>query len=296
MKFECLLVALTLFALSRKSLGDTTAFRKDLEILKEIPCHAPTSYQFWDVGVLDSQVLVALYQYKEPLKLRAIQALAKQQMTTEHHRGFYFAKCSDTQFYIITTPSPVEPSSPDLEGTLKQQCISYQIDRAQRTGLSERISLPLKRLKGASSTVICKLVNSNQEWFLFPPLDIEYSRSPLNLVDWLNQQRRSHILPDLKEHPSLRQIAQNLLINLKPLHNRSEIEKSFKLLIKQPDFSGARFIMEDRVSGKTLGEVQDLLWWSPKHRDLILNPKVNRLGIAQYQTNNQFSYSIVVTD
>lgn len=282
--------------LPAKAPGDVFSFRRDLETLKEIPCRDPSSYDFWKVGVLDSQIRVGLYSYSGQILDKTVQALAKKQMKIGQHRGFYYGKCSNSHFYIVTTPSPVDPHSSKLEDNLRSECMSYNVSRSLEGGLSEIVSLPIKRLKSSSSSIVCRLRNSDQEWFLFPPLEISQNSSTQNLVGWLNHQRNIHKLNELHEHKALSLVAKRLIANSGPIHDRLLIKKLYTDLVKVPDFGEIKFLLEDRVAGKTLGEIQDLLWWSPKHRDLLLNSKSKRVGLAENRTGNQFFYSIVITD
>ena len=296
MKIKYLLAVLICIMLPAKAPGDIFSFRKDLETLKEIPCQDPSSYDFWKVGVFDSQIRVGLYKSRGQILEKAIHELAKKQMETEQHRGFYTGKCSNSHFYIVTTPSPVDPYSSKLVDNLRSECISYQVSRSLEAGLSEIVSLPIKRLKSGSSSIVCRLRNSEQEWFLFPPLEISQKSSTQNLPDWLNHQRSIHKLSELHEHSSLNLIAKRLIANSGPLHDRLSIKMHYADLVKVPDFDQSKFLLEDRVAGKTLGEIQDLLWWSPKHRDLLLNSKAKRVGIAENRAENRLAFSIVITD
>lgn len=292
-------------SLGFQALGKGLNLRPDLNDLGTFPCQNADTYEFWKKGIFDSQISVAIYEFKNTIKEGAARALAEKSALVKKHRGFGFGRCDEASYYIITTPSPVNHSEvklgrdskgdlkQDLEKKLKENCLSYQIDVTTESHTSAPQSLPLRPLPRQGVSVTCFLDNTSQEWFLIPPMNLNKSNDKPDLFTWINLKRSELKLPNLSLSEDLNLVAKELNQKNTPLHDRKALEKALMGLRKITSFKNTKFLFEDRASGKSLGEIKDLLWWSPRHRDLLLKPSGKSIGINQ---KAPLQISLVITD
>jgi hypothetical protein len=286
---------LTFFCLSLgpPALGEGLNLRPDLNSLGARPCQNPDTYEFWKKGIFDSQVSISIYEFKKSLSEDMARTLAAKSSLTKKHRGFGFGHCNNTKHYIITTPSPVNYASLDLEKKLKESCRSAQVDATTESHSSIPQKLPLMQLPNQGISVTCFLVNTTQEWFLLPPINLSRTTDNLDFLTWINLKRSGLNLQSLSSRQELNSIANELNQKNTPLHDRNAIEKALKGLRNVENFKKTNYLYEDRASGKTIGEIKDILWWSPRHRDLLLKPSGKYLGIHQ---TAQLQISLVISD
>ena len=287
------LLTFSCLSLGFPALGEGLNLRPYLNSLGALPCQSADTYEFWKKGIFDSQISVSIYEFKKNVSEHMARTLAEKSAPAKKHRGFAFGRCDSNRHYIITTPSPVNYKSLDLEKKLSENCRSVQVDATTESHSSIPKKLPLKQLPNQGVSVTCFLVNTTQEWFLFPPINLSRSTDNLDFLTWINLKRAGLNLPSLSSRQELNTIAKKLNQKNTPLHDRSAIEKALKGLKKIESFNRTNYLYEDRASGKTVVEIKDVLWWSPRHRDLLLKPSGKYLGIHQ---NSQLQISLVITD
>ena len=73
-------------------------------------------------------------------------------------------------------------------------------------------------------------------------------------------------------------------------HNLSALGAVRDSLLKK----GIEALGEDRVRGRNIDELVGLIWMSPLHRDLVLNPVADAMGIAVRQDSEGFFAVILV--
>jgi uncharacterized protein YkwD len=96
------------------------------------------------------------------------------------------------------------------------------------------------------------------------------------LLAWINQKRTEERLPELKLDRELTDAARGLLNGQTIRHDLRALNTAKISLLKR----GIEGLGENRVGGNNLAEAAGLLWMSPAHRDLILNPKADTAGLA----------------
>ena len=279
--------------LSLPALGQGLAPRDDFMSLGTFPCQSPDTYDFWKKGLFDSQISVSIYQSKKKLTLDMARSMAEKTASSKLHRGFAFGSCENSKYYLITMPSPVPPSSTELEKKLKESCLSFQADATTETHLLVPIRLPPKQIKDQGVSVTCFLANTTQEWFLLPSSNWVKTTDSSDLFNWINLKRQTLKLSKLQLNDELNALASQLNRHTTPLHDRSILKKALLGLKPKDKFEKTTFIFEDRAFGKSLEEIKDLLWWSPRHRELLLKPDGKNIGIDQ---STQLQISIVITD
>jgi len=288
--------------------------RHDLFVLGNLPCKQMDTYDFWEEEVFDSQVSIGIYQVSSQYAEAQVHAIIDQQMRAESHRGYYKGECAKDKFYVITVPSPVPLSETNLSSKLNSFCTKIFFDQVSIRGLSEETNYPLKSSENKSSTISCELGNTKQEWFLVPPKNwrklmlgstkppksqsTKSSRDSLTnqLSRWLQDMRASEQKKTILPSAGLDLVAKSLNASQQILHNRKSMELELLNLRKKEEFQNTKILLEDRVEAGSLSEAKDLLWWSPRHRNLILSDKINRFGL-DLQTNQGFlKISIVGSD
>ena len=154
--------------------------------------------------------------------------------------------------------------------------------------LTDDLTARLPEAKGYAS-VLCspKIFSASgpREWALIPvggaksnARDIAPVAGFLNeaeLLAWINQKRTEERLPELKLDRELTDAARGLLNGQTIRHDLRALNTAKTSLLKR----GIEGLGENRVGGNNLAEAAGLLWISPAHRDLILNPKADMVGI-----------------
>jgi len=279
--------------MSLPALGQGLSLRDDFMSLGTFPCQSPDTYEFWKKKLFDSQISVSIYQFKKKLTQDIAKSLAEKTASSKHHRGFAFGSCGDSKYYVITTPSPIRIDSTELEKKLKESCLSFQAAATTETHLVAAIDLPPKQIKDQGVSVTCFLANTTQEWFLLPPSNWTKTTEEGDLFSWINLKRMTLKLSPLAKDHDLDTVAKQLNQQTTPLHDRASLKKALLDLKQKSKFEKTKFLFEDRALGKSLEEVKDLLWWSPRHRQLLLNPEAKNIGLDQ---SEQVQISIAITD
>jgi len=246
---------------------------------------------------------------------KAAQTFAQQ----NHHGGYAFALCSQQKAWIITAPSQIPPVRRSEQAILfsldaaRLSCRSLAIDHAsQHTSQVRRIlqhSLGKKSehskypntsgpwlqinhhlLSTGFLTLTCLPKQSNLgpiTWTMLPIFNKHQrltearkypnSAEPKLILQWINQQRQEAGLASLQSNsPQLYQAAAALSQhNLTVHHQRPHLRKIRDHLAPQ----GFRLIGENRVRAGSPSLLAWLLWNSPRHRSLLLNPKATHIGI-----------------
>jgi hypothetical protein len=197
-----------------------------------------------------------------------------------------------TQQSIELQPGMIRMHGEDhCEGTLTSTFV-------EETGL---LSQKLKRLgpsfvvpkdKKGYVSIECSYLESvdrgSEEWFLFPingamgglPENLRFDlRKHKDIFGWLQSVRRSLglLVPTLDER--LSESARQLAVGFDIRHNKSQLKKVHQDLLKE----NVLLIGENRVRGESLQELAELLWMSPRHRDLLLDAELNKMGLSVQQ-------------
>jgi hypothetical protein len=84
--------------------------------------------------------------------------------------------------------------------------------------------------------------------------------------------------------------ASSLIAKKEVRHNLSALGAVRDSLLKK----GIEALGEDRVRGRNIDELVGLIWMSPLHRDLVLNPVADAMGVAFRQDSEGFFAVILV--
>lgn len=139
-----------------------------------------------------------------------------------------------------------------------------------------------------------------REWALIPLHGAKSSAGELFAINgstdedalfvWINDQRKILNLSPLELNDELANAAKISLGDMAIRHNRKGLQDLRQSLgNKNIDPLG-----EDRVSGVSINELAGLLWMSPSHRDLLIDPSAEVVGCSVKKTDRGY-FAVVMT-
>jgi hypothetical protein len=268
----------------------------------------PTLNELWQANIFDADLQVQLIRRDDQLAVKAedLAKLARELSVKQEAFGYAWGDCPDRKTgWIASASSPVpltrtgsQLSLADDASLLKSFCRDLLADHADRLK-GQTTALPrvgqgwnLESLGPGTVSITC--MSLNPAWrgpLLLALLPVEggpsetlasaqaldKSSSPeQKLVDWVNALRAEDKLPSLKHATSGPLQASVLKISLHPTirHDLRQIDSATRELKKHYTLLG-----EDRVSGGQFRDMAWLLWNSPRHRNLLLNPRADTVAI-----------------
>lgn len=282
------------------SYANSKNFRSDLtRSLGPLFCNnetLPSSSALFEMGVYDSQIIGSVFLNVDPSRLPDLSQ-------PEGYSGYAWGICEGSRkAWALYTRSPepiiVTGSSLQLATAMKALCRSVAVQAADaEKGASFALPHPnesIIRPSGhgtLSATCFPRQENQGaQTWFLVP-----FGRGTLKLPgdellvqekltsfqNWLQFIRKREKLSPLTFPPSLYAIL-NILENAKRVdHDRTLMREAQQVARRR----GLVLIGEDRAQGLTMQELAWLLWFSPRHRDLLLDPSGDIAGLSLKRHN-----------
>jgi hypothetical protein len=317
-----ILFVIVCILLGQRAFGDENkAFsRNDLAVLKDRLCsddESPSAHELWKLGLFDTQVNAMRSQ--RPVDTNNLVAQVRTQLQKNKHHGYSYGQCPDGQHaWLITTPAPVaivETIAGDVTvalPTMQGLCASVDIDFAADDG-----GMPRKILRRVKPGAQKALINPH---FLRPgtlsvtcqPLDpkkdgpqlwaltaIQNGSLPIHsksfdikdFYSWLQNRRSEQGLGMLAiNQPELQKLAEELSATDSLKHPRALLTERGKDLKKKK----INLLGENRAAAGSLSEMAWLLWNSPQHRRLLLNPKANSMGLSVRGTGREKLLVMVV--
>lgn len=290
-----------------KANSNSVSLRTDLEILRERVCAGDTSpspQDLWKLGLYDAQIN-ALRSKTAASRQELITQTAKELQKNRHH-GYAYGQCPGGRHsWIVTTPSTgnlLDLSSKTLRVHLSLMitaCASVDIDFAAEDGGMPRSLLKRHKpdfaaalinpefLRPGTLAVTCHPENPKKNgpelWALAAVQGGSKATAPQesfemkDFYSWLQDRRSEQGLDMLTINPpELQELAEELskVDGLK--HPRALLNERGRDLKKKK----ISLLGENRAEASNLSEMAWLLWNSPQHRRLLLNPKANSLGLA----------------
>jgi hypothetical protein len=262
-----------------------------------------TADDFFKHELYDAQVqLVRLFPKVNSVLTRTQVLERALRLAADHNQGgFAYGLCADGSAWSLTMPSrePISLVGDHLRLTpgMVRQCASQSIQlnfareshgRSVRLAVSDNVSAALPKVKGyvSLSCVLEKQRNAGVRELALIPLEgatrdvLSLGKTliggmPKNLLAWINAQRSSEGLPPLVENTELSNAATVLMGKQSMSHDMKRLSQVKAALTRK----GIGLYGENRVTGKNIEELAALLWMSPIHRDLILNPSADVIGI-----------------
>lgn len=257
----------------------------------------------WQDNLYDAGLILQTLHASHPLQLATIAALARKLAKTHHHHGYSYGLCPQQPAlaWISSLPAPAPlqalPTGWRIPLALYQQhCKKLTLDFAPLHGKVAQLSLQPLLLRPQQEGVLsltCYPVKSKklgpQLWFLLPT-DPKLGVTPTPFVSslaantaaalpqWINRLRQEAKLTALQlQSTGPLQEAANLLTRHFSLeHNRRLLRQVGSALRAQQWLP----LGENRVIARSVEELAWLLWFSPRHRSLILHPAATHLALS----------------
>lgn len=281
-------------------------------------------HDLWGRGIYDAQLEGHFMTIKKgmvappELLAKAAEILAGR----TDHNGVHYGTCTaNSTGWVITSPAPGnhvkigDNESINFNWSqIRPYCNEAHIDYAAASGGRARNLMVLKHSNGTEVTVNTAFLvpgtvsltcypkygkNLGPElWFLVPVKGGPPAQAPTlevlvkkpdkpeaAFMRWINELRGSAHLPALARLPSgLGNPGQKLLAQNDTIHHQIAHLEQVQSMLRG---SGGLFIGEDRVKGGNWGDMAWLLWNSPRHRDLLLTNKANRLAVTMISAKGE---------
>lgn len=305
-KYPQILLSLVFFGAPELSLAKIKE-RSDLKvILSKYLCQASSldSDQLWSESIYDADISIRVLTKKttRPHSDRVLKQLSIRLAQSQKHLGYSYGICSKQRAWIASTPAPVPLK-------IKQNLITLELKSL--TSFCRKTTVMNAKFKNGRGILVPELRAGvykipepmtmtsisclpkrpsplgYQPWYLvslnsLPKMPPHYpSGKKLGDADrtiiWINHIRRSHGLANLQklETKFVRQSYKELIASKSIIHNRPLLLSiKERLTHQQIDFIG-----ENRVIGASIKERLRLLWFSPRHRNLLLNKKATHLFV-----------------
>lgn len=300
----------------------TLTHRLDIETaLHQRICEAESVQSFlrpvrlWEAGIFDGQMEASWIRADRSIDAEQLAAAAEAQAKELKHQGYAYGICGSQQAWIISTPAatPILISRSDglitLNSSALAACAQFEVDAAAalegtpRSLLSKRkphrqaLQINPALLEPGSLSVTCHPPDPARRgpelWALMPIGEWDRTQFPKAKVGsddnftfselraWLQAIRVEHALPQLKsDQPLLARFARELSTHTSIRHPRPLLRSQAQELKKQR----GSWLGENRVKAFSPEDMAWLLWHSPQHRRLILNPKANAVGLEISQS------------
>lgn len=264
----------------------------------------------WELGIFDAQIEGVLLSSKTQFEgglLAFAQKKSRLLARLNHLGGYAYGLCPDgAKAWAVAVPSPelITPPSSDRKlllpiASLKARCASYTVDfAAERGGLPQKVPVDkkdfvdTKAMPSGVVSVTCQPRAPSWQgpvlWAMVPvkrdgdvklPIVLQSDEKNSlsdNLARWIGQIREKEGLPPLVRHAELDHYAELLAIDGSLRHNRTQQA----LIAQKLRDTSTSPIGEDRVRARDLSSMAWLLWHSPRHRGLLLDPGATAVGIG----------------
>ncbi len=265
--------------------------------------------RLWQAGIYDAQMEASWIEAEEAIDPAELEQAAQEQAATLNHGGYAYGFCGKQHAWILSSPA----SGPVLEkkagnililnsSRLAQACQRLDVDAAGAQSGQSRVILAGKKPQEEAMQINAGLLNAGtlsvtchppepqkrgpELWALMPVGEWEHVELPhVDLLEaenfkslraWLQTLRKDlNLRPLQQDHALLARFAKDLLSHSSIRHPRPLIKKQAEELKK----SRGHWLGENRVKGSRISEMAWLLWHSPQHRRLLLNPKANAIGL-----------------
>lgn len=263
-----------------------------------------TAEDLFKNGVFDAQVQALRLTPKTSSRItqRQIVDRAKKLVSETNQSAYAYGLCGDgsawAMAFAVSDPVTVENNQLKIPVAFERSCVPGTLKalfspelRGRSLGLAisknNLALLPDQKGYAAVSCVMTRDRNGGQREVALVPVagasidvaDIgkkSFAKIDENLTAWINEKRRIENLPALVEQKDLHEAAKSLMGSKLISHDLATLSSTRKALNNR----GIEPIGEDRVRGRDLNEIVGLVWISPAHRDLILNPSAELVGVG----------------
>lgn len=258
----------------------------------------------WAQGIADAQLEGSLTtESADPsLSDAELARKARAQARIHHYQAYAYGRCPDGRAWTVALPSPTPlgKQGDDLllpVAVLHDSCASWRADFVKNSGGDAELlhvrggKIATQQLGDGVISISCQPHSPSWqgpvEWFLTavgkaPTREVpaaqllSENKNQDDLLAWINQLRIKQNLQPILLNEELNKQAETLTLDSSLAHNRQYLRKiSSKLSERNINLLG-----ENRVKGRTLAEMAWLLWYSPRHRALLLSPEANTVGLS----------------
>ncbi len=307
------LVLILMFAFGAPLLAQS--LRTDLQqSLQSLFCQnqqrIPDTRELWRLGVFETQLDAAWIRSgddQHELVTDDVAQIAREQALAKSHGGFAFGLCNAQEAWILSTPASAAVTSWTKEGlkihvqNFRAQCPTLSVHYARAThGLpklivktsskqDESLMLHPELLEAGTIGLTChpagKATRGPELWSLIPIKQPPVEQVPgfianpsedlQNLILWVQKIRNLQGLKPLQtSHPLLKTFANQLAQSTSIRHPRALLLEQKKILARKKIV----VLGENRVKATSTEQMAWLLWFSPTHRQLLLNKDATALG------------------
>lgn len=281
-----------------------SSFRHDLKKASEIFCEESKA-ELASLGLYDAQLELAF------VKSPDLKIFAQKFADENGHRGYSFGTCKDKRQWVVSTPAAVEIVEVDVKRkilslhyqALAKDCVSFDVDAIEE-GKDQPRSLvreeapsksfdriELRDTRFRTITLTCHPMDKSKAgpelWAmvpLLPPEKIPDLTNEADLLEWIQGQRKKNRIPHLETAAkSLQAVADESALQ-KDLHHPHALLMSKKALLKGQN---VELLGENRAVATSFSGLAQLLWNSPSHRRLLLNPKANAIALNTSQKGDE---------
>lgn len=297
--------------------------RRDLSrVLGPLMCanQPPDPEALWQMGIYDAQIeglRLSSKGHDKDVLLATAQKKSRILARMRHFGGHAYGVCADgSKAWGLAVPSPEPISILSDSGkvslptaSLKARCESFRVDFANEDGGQPKIvklgKNALASIAGMGRGVLSMTCQPRAPrwqgpvlWALVPSskdlgIKIPFlpEGQPRSIEDalshWIGQIRAKEGVAPLMIHSELQHYADLLAIDGSLRHNRTQLN----IIARKLRNTTTSPLGEDRVRAGDLASMVWLLWNSPRHRGLLLDPAASSLGIG---TKNLGSETLAV--
>lgn len=287
--------------------GFSFKFRKDLvgSISKKICSKSldTAANNFWGDGIFDASLQIHLLKRTDTgvLEDASLRDYAISMMKNNFHHGYAFAICSSDLAWVASVPAEKALQVKDKQVSLpwahmQNICKTIEGNFIQLGhGQSESVGLKNGKMRlnsyppGVFSITCTPRVPGWVGpilWYLFPNDSSEKkvpffellrdgNSSKLAMERWINRLRSEHELKTFEfSNRWMKEGARNIGLSRKLFHERDRMDQVRQFLKKYGIKAGG----EDKAIAGSVEELAWLLWFSPRHRDLLLDPNCSHAG------------------
>jgi hypothetical protein len=266
----------------------------------------------WAQGVYDAQIEGRTLESFTEQKIdeQILQQKAKDLAKQNYHLGFSFGHCPGGMAWMASMPSP-EPATIDSlnrliwpQKTMDQACKNTSADSALAKGsmtqthkTSEHLNLPEE---DGVMTISCWPKTPDwmgpMVWFMAPTgkgpgtfvpqaeLFRSENQDSEKLLAWIQQVRKIFKAKEVALGNESLDRASQLLSVGKTVHHNRTLLKSVNSWLKE---DGLQLIGEDRAKAMSARQLAWLLWHSPRHRTLLLDPTASHMSVNLVQDKGE---------
>lgn len=294
----------------------TSVCAKELSLAQTLCANKiPDSELLWKQAYFSTDLSFTQIQLAAPLKDAKLEQFSRNLLRKNFHNSYDLIKCSNELAWLITSPLPehaISKKNDRLEvfpSTIGSYCRGLSLDFADKSnartlnlfktsslGVSSKpISIYLGKLAEGFLSVTCLPKQKTLGpilWALIPTREVsnlvetsDFGISEQAIFDWINEKRRQVGLKSLSlASGSLLNASRQLAVNSSTVHHDRTLLKQLKNELLTSSF--LKIVGENRVRSHDLLKMKWLLWYSPRHRELLLDREASQVALSSQKQHD----------